>query len=70
MYRDSIKIQQSQVKTRFEKKIGGVGIMKTCRYCLKMMCEKRNNNNEYCKECVTEVENEIRKVDKGADIDE
>ena len=44
--------------------------MKTCRYCLKMLCEKRNDSNEYCKECVTEVENEIRKVNKGADIDE
>ena len=39
--------------------------MKTCRYCLKLACERRNDNNEECKECVTEVENEIRKVDGG-----
>ena len=44
--------------------------MKTCRYCLKMMCERRNDSNENCNECVTEVENEIRKVDRGVDIDE
>lgn len=42
--------------------------MKTCRYCLKLACERRNDSNEYCKECVTEVENEIRKVDKGAAV--
>lgn len=44
--------------------------MKTCRYCLKLICEKRNDRNEECKECVTEVENKIKKIDKGADIDE
>lgn len=43
--------------------------MKTCRYCLKLACERRNDKNEYCGECVTEVENEIRKVDKGVDIE-
>lgn len=44
--------------------------MKTCRYCLKLTCERRNDNNEYCSECVTEVEQMIKKIDKGADIDE
>lgn len=39
--------------------------MKTCRYYLKMMCEKRNDSNEYCNECVTEVEQMIRKIDGG-----
>lgn len=39
--------------------------MKTCRYCLKLLCERRNDSNEECKECVTEVENEIRKIDGG-----
>lgn len=41
--------------------------MKTCRYCLKLACEKRNNNNnnEYCSECVTEVEQMIKKIDGG-----
>ena len=65
MYRDSAKIQQSKIETGFEKKIGGTRNMKTCRYCLKLMCEKRNDNNEECKECVTEVMNEIRKVNGG-----
>ena len=42
--------------------------MKTCRYCLKLACDRRNDSSEYCKECVTEVENEIRKVDKGVAV--
>lgn len=36
--------------------------MKTCRYCLKLTCEKRNDNNEECKECVTEVEQMIKRM--------
>ena len=39
--------------------------MKTCRYCLKLACERRNDSGEYCKECVTEVEQMIRKIDGG-----
>lgn len=44
--------------------------MKTCRYCLKLACERRNDSGEYCKECVTEVDQIIKKMMWGADIDE
>lgn len=37
--------------------------MKTCRYCLKLACERRNDSNDECDECVTEVEQMIRKID-------